>query len=123
MAFGQSFPNFNDAIDPLDLGLGQVFEHLDTFSNHRKPISLSFLTNEFPNQEFINIDVFYQKSDQHSLLRLGSNRIKCNPLFVMTEGWGTTYIKVSDDQCAVWKIIYHDHERTDTMPLFRDCLF
>ena len=122
-AWCQFVPDLSQARDPADFSIVQIFEQLDTISSHRRPIALDFLEEEFPKEASITIETYFQKSDQHALLRLGSNRIRSNPIFLVLEGWGTTFVRISDNQCSVIQIIHHDRQHTRFDPLYRDCLF
>ena len=123
LAYGQQLPDFDQAIDPLSLDFQEIFNHLDTIQFHRKPVNLSFLKEEFPDQNTLTLETFYQKSTGHQLLRLSKNNIDPNQIYAMIEGWGTTYFKVSDGNCVVINTIWNANESEKSPPLYRKCAY
>jgi hypothetical protein len=117
----RQLPEFNQAIDPTELDLEHVYQHLDTITNHRKPVSLSFLEEEFPDHTTLSIETYFQKSESYKLLRLSSYRIVPGQLFVMAEGWGTTYLKISDQHCDVVSAIITGPFHSELLLLYRKC--
>lgn len=122
-ATGQSLPDFDRAIDPASLNAEDIYLHLDTITDHRKPVSLNYLRDEFPRQETLYMECYYQKSSGHHLLRLGQSKIKPESLYVMAEGWGTTYLIISDGYCTIFQSINHDAELPEAPPYLKKCIY
>ncbi len=97
----QVIPDFNQAIDPADLAKEVILLQLDTSKAHRTPINLSIFRKEFLPDAQIQLETFYQKSDQHALLRLGKFKFSSANLFAMSEGAGHTYLKLTDGICTI----------------------
>ena len=126
MAFhtvGQSLPAFEDAIDPVSLDYDEIYQHLDTTTGHRQPFSLSYLDREFPAGEILTIESYFQKSPDHHLLRLSQNSIVNNRLYVMAEGWGATYFKISDGHCTIIQTTLNNSDQKATPPYLKKCIY
>ena len=121
--FCQQLPSFSQAIDPTELDLESIYFHLDTVGNHRKPVRISFLQAEFPDHNSLSIETYFQRSNKHKLLRLGSYHIIPGQLFVMAEGWGTTYLKISDQYCTVVTGLVMGAVQNDLILLERKCVY
>jgi hypothetical protein len=121
--FCQQVPAFNQAIDPTTLDLESIYQHLDTIGSHRKAVRLHFLQNEFPDHSPLTIETFFQKSETHRLLRLSSYRIAPEQLFVMAEGWGNTYLKISDQHCTVVSALITGPNQDNLLLLDKKCIY
>lgn len=100
-AHSQVIPDFNQAIDPAELAKEVILLQLDTSKLHRTPINLSIFRKEFLPDAQIQLETYYQKSDQHALLRLGRFKYSSTNLFVMSEGTGNTFVKLTDGICTI----------------------
>lgn len=114
----QVIPDFNQAIDPADLAREVILLQLDTSKVHRNPINLSIFQKEFLPDAQIQLETYYQKSDQHTLLRLGRLRFSSANLFVMSEGTGYTYLKLTDGICTI--ITCHSDNQSAQQPTLLD---
>lgn len=121
--YGQSLPDFNQAINPIELGAAQIYEHLDTIKSHRKPALLGFLMEEFPGNSRLQMETFYQRSASHELLQLSSGQITTNTMYVTAEGWGTTYFVIADDYCRVIFTITTSDEVYQSQLHRRTCIY
>ena len=121
--FCQPLPAFNHAIDPSELDLESIYQHLDTIYDHRKPVRLSFLQHEFPEQLYLTIETYFQKSKTHKLLRLSSYQIEPTHLFVMAEGWGATYLRISDQNCTIVSALIQDAVQDSFVLLDKQCIY
>ncbi len=93
--------DFTESVDPASLELTDFYEHMDTSRIFRLPIALEQMKNEFPLHRIVDIETYYRKSPQHLLLKLGTGPLPLERTFAFSEGRGSTYFRLYDDNCAV----------------------
>lgn len=99
-AFAQKDSDMSRAIDPSRLSLQEFFVQIDTIVEHKEPILLKII-EEFGIGSVVQIETFYRKSKDHLLLQLGKISLPSTDLFVMIEGFGHSYFKISDQHCTL----------------------
>ena len=100
-AVAQNKVDLSKSIDPSTLTPEVLASQVDTSNQHRQSIGLSSLRSEFPTAAVVSVETFYQKSSEHMLLELSKGQVPLHKTFVISEGLGTTYWRISDGHCWV----------------------
>ncbi len=93
--------DLSQSIDPSTLSPEALAYQVDTTNLHRESIGLSSLQSDFPSASLVAVETFYQKSSKHLLLELSKGQVPLDKTFVISEGMGTTYWRISDGHCWV----------------------
>ena len=100
-AFTQVEVDLRQSVDPSTLTADELTHQIDTTNKFRRTVPLSMLTNEFNANAEVDVETYYQKSDAHLLLEMSKGTVPIDRTFLVSEGRGTTWWKISDGICWI----------------------
>ncbi len=103
--------DFSRSISPGTLSSEVLSDQLDTTNLYRHTVALATVQDDFPNADRVSIETYYQKSGDHHLLELSKASMPIQRTYLVSEGLGTTYWKVSDGSC--WVLLSQATTKTD----------
>ena len=114
--------DFSLSTNPSTLEPATLADQLDTTNLFRHTVPLQVLTADFPESLQLSIETYYQKSTRHHLLEMSKAIMPVKRTFLVSEGLGTTYWKVSDGQC--WVVLQHQTTQSaqDLEVMDRGCI-
>ena len=97
----QTYVDLTESIDPSSLAPAVLAKQVDTTNQYRQSFKLARLLSEFPDATEVFVETYYQRSADHLLLEMSKGRVTLKNTYLVSEGLGTTWWKLSDGHCWV----------------------